>query len=108
MQPTFRQVPPKVPDSMIATPLPSKSGVTSELPDPVPMIARSKSATAASLRRDGPDPPISGSARLPCRARSAAVRRVPLAQQHDEFLLRAHSQLAEHRGQVIADSALAD
>jgi hypothetical protein len=42
MQPTLVQVPPKVPDSMIATRLPSKSGVTRELPEPVPMIAKSK------------------------------------------------------------------
>src|SRR5665811_2212043 len=32
MQPTLMQVPPNVPDSMIATLLPSKSGVTRELP----------------------------------------------------------------------------
>jgi hypothetical protein len=41
MQPTFRQVPPKVPASMIATFLPSQCSVINELPDPDPMIARS-------------------------------------------------------------------
>src|SRR6476659_5857137 len=42
MHPTLRQVPPKVPPSMTATRLSSKSGVTSELPEPLPMMARSK------------------------------------------------------------------
>src|SRR5947209_18584030 len=42
MHPTFRQVPPKTPCSTMATRLPSNSGVTSELPEPVPMMARSK------------------------------------------------------------------
>src|SRR3954452_12733559 len=44
MQPTFRQVPPKVDSSMIAICQSSTSGVTSELPEPEPMIARSKCA----------------------------------------------------------------
>src|SRR5438132_403313 len=56
MQPTFRQVPPKVPPSMSATCLSSKSGVTRELPEPVPMIARSKCAMRSNLER----PPSAG------------------------------------------------
>jgi hypothetical protein len=41
MQPTLRQVPPNRPRSTIATSQSSNSGPTIELPEPVPMIARS-------------------------------------------------------------------
>src|SRR6188472_607995 len=42
MQPTLRQVPPNVPFSRIATLRSANRSSTIELPDPVPMIARSK------------------------------------------------------------------
>ena len=55
-QPTLMHVPPKVPSSMIAMRQSASSGVTSELPEPVPMIARSKwswHARDAIARPDG-------------------------------------------------------
>src|SRR3978361_54600 len=104
MQPTLRQVPPKVPDSMIATRLPSKSGVTSELPEPVPMIARSKSATASAYCRQAARTgmaacPVCGACR-PRHCSAGPVDWIALSQQHDQLLLRADPELAEHRGQV--------
>ena len=42
MQPAFRQVPPNTPRSTIATSSPSNSSVRIELPEPVPMMTRSK------------------------------------------------------------------
>ena len=41
MQPTFRQVPPKVPFSTMAVFLPANPGPRIEFPDPVPTITRS-------------------------------------------------------------------
>ena len=49
MQPTFRQVPPKVPPSTIATSRPSSSGISSELPEPLPMMTRSWCGMGASV-----------------------------------------------------------
>src|SRR3954453_6931552 len=51
MQPTFRQVPPNVPFSRSATVLSAKRSSTIELPDPVPMTARSKCRGAGAGRR---------------------------------------------------------
>jgi hypothetical protein len=41
MHPTFRQVPPNVPASMIAIRHSSNRGETTELPEPEPMMAKS-------------------------------------------------------------------
>ena len=65
MQPTLRQVPPKVPPSTIATSRPSSCGVSSEFPEPLPMMTRSWCGMAASV----------GGARPQAARRGALVHR---------------------------------
>ena len=50
MQPTFRQVPPNVPCSQMATLLASYRSSRMLLPDPVPMMVRSKWAMSFKAR----------------------------------------------------------
>src|SRR5690348_216564 len=49
MQPTLTHVPPNTPCSTMAMRQSSKSGVTSELPEPVPTMTRSNTSTGLNL-----------------------------------------------------------
>src|SRR3954447_10272853 len=84
MQPTFRQVPPNVPFSRSATVLSAKRSSTIELPEPVPMTARSKCRGAGAGRRSEAEelltrpscPYVTAVARESVRERAGARPRV--------------------------------